>query len=79
MRQIRFAWNVQLVDIRRSACPRAKWNPQQRVWAMTDEDAQRFLAASHRRLSLGRESTEIILDGERWVIGFAAGAPYRRT
>jgi hypothetical protein len=46
---------------------------------MTDGDAEMFLAAGHARLDLVRETGEIAIDGERWIIGFAQGAPYRRA
>jgi hypothetical protein len=79
MPRVRFTWSAQLVDVRRQACPHAKWNPQQRAWTMTDGDAEVFLAAGHARLDLVRETGEIAIDGERWIIGFAQGAPYRRA
>jgi hypothetical protein len=78
MPQVRFTWSAQLVDVRRQACPHAKWNPRQRAWTMTERDAQIFLAAGHARLDFVRESGEVAIDGERWMIGFARGAPYRR-
>ncbi len=79
MPQVRFAWSAQLVDVRRQACPRAKWNAQQRAWTMTDADAKTFLAAGHSRLDMVRESSEVAIDGERWIIGFFQGAPCRRA
>ena len=73
MPQVRFAWSAQLVDVRRQACPRARWNAQQRAWTMTDADAKTFLAAGHSRLDMVRESSEVAIDGERWIIGFYPG------
>ena len=79
MPQVRFAWSAQLVDVRRQACPRAKWNARQRARTMTDADAEIFLAAGHSRLDMTRESSEVAIDGERWIIGFFEGAPCRRA
>jgi hypothetical protein len=79
MAEVRFAWSPQLVDVRRQACPRARWNAQQRAWTMTDADGEAFLAAGHAQLTYTRTNFEIAIDGERWVIGFVQGAPFRRT
>jgi hypothetical protein len=69
MAEVRFAWSPQLVDVRRQACPRARWNAQQRAWTMTDADGEAFLAAGHAQLTYTRTNFEIAIDGERWVIG----------
>jgi hypothetical protein len=71
---IRFAWDPQLVDIRRQACPKARWNKATRAWTMTTVEAEAFLAASHRRLEFGRSNSQITVDDEHWVIGFVQGA-----
>jgi hypothetical protein len=55
----------QLVDVRRQACPRARWNAQQRAWTMTDADGEAFLAAGHAQLTHTRTNFEIAIDGER--------------
>ena len=47
---VRFSWNPQLVDVRREACPRARWNSQTRAWMMTATEAEAFVTAGHHRL-----------------------------
>jgi hypothetical protein len=74
---IRFAWDPQLVDVRRQACPRARWDKAARAWTMTAVEAETFLAASHERLELGRSNSQIAIDDEQWIIGFVRGAPMR--
>jgi hypothetical protein len=74
---IRFAWNPQLVDVRREACPRARWDKATRAWTMTIVEAEAFLAASHARLDFGRSSSQIAIDDEQWLIGFVRGAPMK--
>ncbi|MGE4043331.1 MAG: hypothetical protein AB7F35_00655 [Acetobacteraceae bacterium] len=76
---VRFTWNPQLVDVRREACPRARWNKAARAWTMSEAEAHAFLAASHNRLSIVRLQAEIVIDETRWVIGFVRGAPMRST
>jgi hypothetical protein len=44
---------------------------------MTEPEAQAFLAASHHRLDFVRSSAEILIDSERWIVGFVQGAPCR--
>jgi hypothetical protein len=44
-----------------------------------DADGEAFLAAGHAQLTYTRTNFEIAIDGERWVIGFVQGAPFRRT
>jgi hypothetical protein len=45
---------------------------------MTAAEAKAFLAISHARLDFARSSCEVTIDGTVWVVGFRAGAPYRR-
>jgi hypothetical protein len=71
----RFAWNPQLVDVRREACPRARWNSQTRAWTMTAAEVEAFVAAGHVRLEYCRMGGEIIVDGDKWLVGFLQGAP----
>jgi hypothetical protein len=42
---------------------------------MTVDEAATFLAAGHARLEYARDSGQIVIDGERWLIGFVRGAP----
>ena len=72
---VRFAWNPQLVDVRRAACPRARWNSQTRAWMMTATEAEAFVTAGHHRLEYCRMASEIVVDGEKWLVGFVQGAP----
>ena len=72
---VRFAWSTQLVDIRRQACPQARWNKASRAWTMTEAEAAAFLTASHTKLEFVRMSSEIAIDDTRWVVGFVRGAP----
>ncbi|MBV8097149.1 MAG: hypothetical protein JO110_28670 [Acetobacteraceae bacterium] len=72
---VRFAWSPLLVDVRREQCPRAKWDRAHRAWTMTQAEADRFLETSHSRLNLVRESTEVLIDDARWIVGFVQGAP----
>jgi len=44
---------------------------------MTREEAQAFLAAGHARLEYCRMTARIVIDDERWLVGFAEGAPKR--
>ena len=46
---------------------------------MSAADAEAFLAASHARLDFARRHGEIDIDGERWIVGFVQGAPYKET
>src|SRR5690348_4727804 len=77
MRVVRFAWSPTLVDVRRRVCPHAQWNARKRTWTMSEQEAEAFLAASHASLDFCRSHTEISIDGVRWTIGFAQGAPCR--
>ena len=72
---VRFTWNPQLVDVRREACPQARWNKAARAWTMNEAEAQAFLSASHSRLDVVRLQGEIVIDETRWIIGFVHGAP----
>ena len=74
---IRFSWNPQLVEVRREACPRARWDKTARVWTMTTVEAEAFLIASHKRLEFGRSNSQIAIDDEQWLIGFVQGAPMK--
>jgi hypothetical protein len=74
---IRFAWSPQLVDVRREAYPRARWNKSARAWSMTDGDAQIFIQAAHARLEFCKSQGEIAVDDDRWLIGCVRGAPSR--
>ncbi len=74
---VRFSWNPLLVDVRRDACPRARWNSQTRAWTMTATEAEAFVAASHHRLEYCRMASEIVVDGEKWLVGFVQGAPLK--
>jgi hypothetical protein len=44
---------------------------------MTAVEAEAFLATSHPRLDFGRGSSQITIDDEQWIIGFARGAPMK--
>jgi hypothetical protein len=46
---------------------------------MTADEATAFLAAGHARLHDARDSSQIAIDGEYWLIGFVQGAPSRLT
>jgi hypothetical protein len=72
---VRFNWDAQLVSVRREVCPRARWDKIARAWTMTVDEAATFLAAGHARLEYARDSGQIVIDGERWLIGFVRGAP----
>jgi hypothetical protein len=74
---IRFSWNPQLIEVRREACPRARWDKTARAWTMTTVEAEAFLAASHKRLEFGRSNSQIAIDDEQWLIGFVQGAPMK--
>jgi hypothetical protein len=76
---VRFHWDAQLVSVRREVCPRAKWDKAARAWTMTADEAAAFLAAGHARLSFARDTGQIAIDGEQWLIGFVQGAPSRST
>jgi hypothetical protein len=74
---VRFQWDAQLVKVRREVCPRARWDKAARAWTMTADEAAAFLAAGHSRLAYARDSGQIAIDGEHWLIGFVQGAPSR--
>ena len=76
---IRFAWSPLLVELRREECPRARRIGTRRAWSMAQADAERFLHATHERLTLMRTSTEILIDNACWVVGFVRDAPYSRS
>jgi hypothetical protein len=76
---VRFHWDAQLVSVRREVCPRAKWDKAARAWTMTPDEAAAFLAAGHARLSFARDTGQIAIDSEHWLIGFVQGAPSRLT
>jgi len=42
---------------------------------MTTAEAEAFVVAAHSRLEFCRLSGEIMVDGERWIVGFVQGAP----
>jgi len=75
MPTVRFSWNPQLVDVRRTACPAARWDKAARSWTMTAAEADAFLAACHARLDFARMHAEIVVDTARWRVGFVQGAP----
>jgi hypothetical protein len=77
MPHIQFTWCSDLISVRRETCPHAQWTAATRTWTMSDTDTAKFMAASHVRLSYVRRTGEIAIDGERWVIGFVHGAPFR--
>ncbi len=60
---VRFAWNPQLVAVRREACPRARWNSQTRSWTMTAAEVEAFVAAGHVRLEYLQNGRR---DHRRW-------------
>jgi hypothetical protein len=75
---VSYPWNAHLVSIRREAASHARWDKAARAWTMTAAEAKAFLAISHARLDFARSSCEVTIDGTVWVVGFRAGAPYRR-
>ena len=77
MATVEFAWSPILVGLRREVCPNARWNARGRQWFMSDDDAQRFVQAAHRRLNFVKGQAQINIDGVVWMIGFVRGAPYR--
>ncbi len=77
MQTVRFRWSPWLVEIRRETCPNARWLAAERAWRMTEADAKAFLQASHTMHHASRRHCEIMIDRERWLIGFAQGAPLR--
>jgi hypothetical protein len=77
MPTVRFTWDALLVEIRRQACPQAKWDKATRSWVMTSQDATGFIAAAHDRLCFARVSGTVAVDAETWQIGFIQGAPCR--
>jgi hypothetical protein len=79
MPSVSFPFDAQLVSVRRDVCPRARWDKAGRRWTMTREEAQAFLAAGHARLEYCRMTARIVIDDERWLVGFAEGAPKRHT
>ena len=79
MPSIRFSWNQMLVDLRREVCPRARWQKQTRCWVMSDAEAEAFVRAAHTRLEFGKWQADIQIDEVTWIVGFAHGAPYRRS
>jgi hypothetical protein len=46
-----------------------------RAWTMTADEAAAFLAAGHAQLAFVRDSGQIAIDSEQWLIGFVQGAP----
>ena len=72
---VRFSWNPRLVEVRRQCCPQARWDKRRRAWAMTTAEAEAFVVAAHSRLEFCRLPGEIMVDGERWIVGFVQGAP----
>jgi len=54
-----------LVELRREACPRARWIAKQRAWLMTQTEAETFIAACHERLNYERYHAEITVDRRR--------------
>jgi hypothetical protein len=46
---------------------------------MSEAEAAKFLTASHVRLTYVRRTGEIAVDGERWIVGFVQGAPFRKS
>ena len=79
MPMVKFAWDAQLISIRRDVCPRARWQRALRVWEMTDPDAEIFLQAAQARMYFARVSCTVTVDDTVWVLGFATDAPYRRN
>jgi hypothetical protein len=77
MASVRFRFDAQLVSVRREVCPRARWDKAIQTWVMTGEEAQAFLAAGHARLAYCRTTAMIVIDDQRWLVGFAEGAPKR--
>jgi hypothetical protein len=69
-----FAWDPRLVDVRRQACPKARWDKAARAWTMTAVEAETFLAASHERLQSGRTKSQIAIDDEQLTAGLVRGA-----
>jgi hypothetical protein len=76
---VRFAWDAQLVRVRREACPQARWDKARRAWTMTAEDVGIFLRAAQDVMHFGRASCMVNVDGVTWVLGFVQGAPYQQT
>jgi hypothetical protein len=76
---VRFAWSPLLVEVRREACPRARWIAGQRAWMMSDAEAETFVTACHRKLTYERSQAEITVDDAGWVLGFVQGAPFTRS
>ena len=77
MPSVSFPFDAQLVSVRREVCPRARWDRGRRTWEMTWEEAQAFLAAGQARLAYCRTTAMIVIDDQRWLVGFAEGAPKR--
>lgn len=73
---IRFAWDAQLVSVRREACPNARWNRTRQAWTMTEQDAAVFLLTAQARLDLVRIKGTITVDDTVWVLGSSRGTPY---
>ena len=74
---VRFPWDAQLVDLRREACPRARWDKASRAWVMTAQEAAKFLEAAQARKHFSRMQCTVTVDETTWVLGFAEGTPYR--
>ena len=79
MSTVRFAWDAQLVSIRRDVCPQARWDKLKRAWVMSTEDADTFLQAAQDRMYFGRVQCTVDVDGVVWVLGFAQDTPYQHA
>jgi hypothetical protein len=44
---------------------------------MTEAEPEAFIAAGHARLAFARYCVEIVIDADRWIIGFVEDAPKR--
>jgi hypothetical protein len=74
---VRFAWDAQLVDLRREVCPRARWDKASRAWVMTAAEAGAFLKVVQTRKHFSRMQCTVTVDETTWLLGFAEGTPYR--
>jgi hypothetical protein len=74
---VKFAWDAQLISLRRDVCPRARWEKTSRVWVMTDAEAERFLQAAQARMYFARVTCTVTVDDTVWVLGFTTDTPYR--
>lgn len=79
MPTVRFPWDAQLVNVRREACPQARWDKVTRAWVMSAADAEAFLQAAQARMYFGRLTCTVDIDGVMWVVGFERGTPYRQV